>query len=129
MRADLLPLRPAMIAVIRAVSIGKFQSEIAHYMGIEEREYAYDELSALFDIMMTHQEKGGDKFLLRIARQKLFDIGFYRIMPPSEIANTFRMGGGPVWDFKLNGVPYISDDPIDDWQWPEDESDDESHCD
>ena len=112
--------RAAMIDIVKAVKDTDFQSEIRYFTNdIEERDYVYDELSALFDILDRNDQKDGDKRLLKVARQVLIDLGFFRIMPQDEIDNTYTSSGRSPWDFKLGGVPYTTDETHEHWQFPD----------
>jgi hypothetical protein len=107
--------RPAMIALILAERSTAFQGEIAHHVhGVDDREYEYDEVSALLDIEDRNDCSDGDKSLLRTARRLLIAIGFYRPMTADEIANTYSTSG-TAWAFKLAGIAYTSDYNNDDW--------------
>lgn len=112
--------RGEMIQAILSVDDREFQAEIDHYVhGVDDREYAYDEVSALFDMEERAEDpEDGDRRLLKICRQALIAIGFYRVMPQHEIDSTVRSGGGPVWSFKLNKVAYTTDHTVEAWQFP-----------
>lgn len=121
--------RTEMIAAVRAVADAEFQDEVGHHLSIEDREYAYDEVSALFDIEERAETWGAEaatpaqrkqaKRLLEVAQRVLIGIGFYRVMPADEIANTTIMGNRRApWAFKLDGIAYTSDDTIEEWQFP-----------
>lgn len=104
-----------------------FRDEIAHQMGVE-REYAYDEVAAAFDVedrAETWVDEGhaGARSLLVAARQALIDIGYYRAMPQQEIADTYTSNGRSPWAFRLFGLPYTSDDPAEIWMFPEQTAD------
>lgn len=115
--------RAEMIKIILQHPDKEFQSEVQHHThGIDDREYAYDEVTALFDIEQRaedHAKKHADaRRLLKIARDLLIQIGFYRVMPQDEINNTF-VSSGTKWAFKLNGVAYTTDETTDEWMFPE----------
>jgi hypothetical protein len=122
--------RPEMIAAVRAVDDAEFQDEVGHHMGIEEREYSYDEVSALFDVeeraetwgveAATPAQRKAARRLLQVARRVLIGFGYYRVMPAEE---TFTTSGRSPWAFKLDGIAYTSDEVIDDWQFPPDATD------
>lgn len=84
---------------------------------IGDREYPYDELAALFDIEDREEGPEGNRTLLRQSREMLVAVGFYRPMPVEEIGNTI-VSRGTAWAFKLKGVAYTADDPVEHWQWP-----------
>lgn len=113
--------RGEMIQAVLAVDDEEFQGEVDHFVhGVEEREYAYDEVSALFDIEDRAEDPhDGDRRLLKLCRQTLIAIGFYRVMPQDEIDSTFRSGDGSVWCFKLNKLAYTTDHNVGDWQFPD----------
>lgn len=121
--------RQQMISLVRAVADKEFASEVNYFVhGIDEREYGYDEVSALFDILDRSEQAIADyddpklkresRRLLKVARETCIAIGFYRVMPQEEIDNTYTSSTRAPWTFKLKGVAYTSDDPADDWQWP-----------
>jgi hypothetical protein len=124
--------RPEMIGAIRAVADPELQDEVDYFLNLD-REYEYDEVSALFDIenrmeicvaeadTPTHRRQASR--LLRVARRALIDIGFYRVMPPEEIDNTFTSSGRAAWAFKLEGHAYTTDETAEEWQFPEDATD------
>jgi hypothetical protein len=97
--------------------------EIAHQMGVD-REYAYDEVAAAFDtedraetwVQEGHAEA---RSLLKVARQALIDIGFYRPMSRDEVENTYTSSGRSPWAFKISGIPYTNDDPAETWMFPD----------
>lgn len=49
------------------------------------------------------------------ARRVLVEIGFYRVMTEDEISSTWVSGGRSPWDFRLDGVPYTSDETTHEW--------------
>ena len=98
--------RLEIICKINAQASGFLREEIDHQMTVE-REYEYDELDALFDTE-DNAEGWGKRNLLTACRRLLIEIGFYRVMPQSEIANTW-VSGGTKWDFRLDGQPYTGD--------------------
>jgi len=99
---------------------GEFDSEIDHYVnGIDDREYAYDEVSALFDLYDVEVSERHDRHMIRLCRRLLIAAGFYRVMPQDEIDSTFRSSGRKVWDFVQDGVKYTTDHTTESWQWPE----------
>ncbi|AKF13603.1 hypothetical protein PHIN3_340 [Sinorhizobium phage phiN3] len=104
--------RKEMIEAICEVSSLEFQTEIGHFMGIDEREYDYDQVSALFDAMNM---EGQTRHVVTIARSLLIQFGFYRPMPQDEIENTYVSGGRVPWFFKLNGIRYTSDETDEEW--------------
>lgn len=120
--------RPEMIAAVRAVADAEFQDEVGHHMGIEERDYSYDEVSALFDVedraetwgveAATPDQRKAARRLLQVARRVLIDIGFYRVMPPEEIDSTVTLSGRAAWAFKLEGHAYTTDEITEEWQFP-----------
>ena len=93
--------------------------EIEHHTHVDGRDYAYDEVSALFDAYAFAENETKDLRVIRRARELLIEHGFYRIMPPEEIANTWHFPARTAWDFKLKKQPYTTDYTINDWQWPE----------
>lgn len=122
--------RSLINAQIEAFSDPEFRSELAHHLSIEEREYAYDAISALYDIedraetglreRPSVEEAKTLRRLLRIAREALIGIGVYRAMTEEDIANTYSSSGSK-WAFRLNGTAYErADDAVD--QFPEDEA-------
>jgi hypothetical protein len=111
--------RAEMIAAVNASNLTVFREEVDHHMGIEDREYAYDEVSALFDIE-DRAEDWKHRSLLREARRILIEIGFYRVMPVEEQERTM-VSHGTVWAFKQGGTAYTSDHLVCDWQWPVEE--------
>lgn len=113
--------RPALIAAIKAVRDEEFLSEVDHFVNnVDDREYEYDEVSALFDISERAEEGeyANSRRLLTICRRLLIDAGYYYAMTPKQVANTYR-SHGPAWDFKLDKTPYTSDECAEDWRWPE----------
>lgn len=113
--------RQRLMTLVRDHADLEFQSEVRHYVNdIGDREYAYDEVSALFDIEMSAQEPGGDKRLLKIARTMLIEVGYYRAMSAEEIANTYVSPGISKWQFKLHGLAYRTDETTEEWQFPDD---------
>jgi hypothetical protein len=112
--------RAALLADVKALpDAPPLGSEIAHYMSVDDREYAYDEVSALFDALALAEHETKDREIMGRARALLIKHGFYREMPADEIASTFRTKPGPVWDFKLGGIAYTTDYTVEEWQWPE----------
>ena len=110
--------RADKIAAVMAAAPKGLRDEIAYLTcDIGERDYAYDELSAVFDIEDRNEQSGGERALLNAARAALIAIGFYREMLEEEQRATQR-SSGPVWCFKQGGVAYTSDETVDDWQWP-----------
>lgn len=100
-----------------------YKDEIAHQMSVE-REYAYDEVAAAFDVedrteTWVSEGSAGARSLLKAARQTLIDIGFYRVMLQQEIDETFTSNGRLPCAFKMLGIPYINDDPAETWMFPE----------
>ncbi len=92
--------------------------EIEHFMTLDERDYAYDEVSALFGAY--HIAIGNrDDVVIRAARRLLIAHGFYRVMTQYEIDNTFNTNGRKVWDFVHAGLKYTTDHTFDDWEWPD----------
>lgn len=115
--------RGEMIQAILAVDDEEFQSEIRYHCHDIEREdddeIPYDEVAALFDIEDRAEDpQDGDRRLLKLCRQALIEIGFYRVMPQEEIDSTTRSGGGPVWCFRLNKLAYTTDHNAEAWQFP-----------
>jgi hypothetical protein len=109
--------RPQQIALImeHAARSPELASEISYHVhDIGDREYAYDEVSAVFDI---EDHEGTSRALRTTVRRALIAIGFYRPMSEDEINNTFVSSGTP-WAFKLDKVAYTHDDPAEEWQWP-----------
>lgn len=117
--------RQEMIEIIKSFDDANFQSEIRHYMSIEDREYAYDEVCAVFDVEEACEEflkdRSADKAsaketraTLKFARRALIAIGFYRVMPQEEIDNTWS-SSGYIWNFKEKGVAYTSDETVSEW--------------
>lgn len=98
--------RSEIIEKINAQASGFLREEIDHQMTVE-RDYEYDELDALFDTE-DNAEGWKKRGLLRQCRMLLIEIGFYRIMPQSEIDNTW-VSGGTKWDFRLDGEAYTGD--------------------
>ena len=111
--------RAEIIKILLAYKSKDFQEEVNYHMTIDDREYEYDELSALFDIKNA-ADIAGDTQMKRISRKLLLDIGFYRIMTQEEIDGTIRSDGRVAWEFKHLGVPYTSDYTEEEWQWPPD---------
>lgn len=104
--------------LIRSTSPACLLCEVEfHTHDVGGREYAYDELSALFDVEERNEGPEGDRAVLRAARQLLVALGFYRPMSADEIASTV-VSRGRVWAFKVGGVAYTADDPVELWQWP-----------
>jgi len=98
---------------------GEFDSEVEHHVnGIDDREYAYDEVSALFDIYDLAVNETKDRHMIQLCRKLLIAAGFYRVMTQDEIDNTFRSNGGKVYDFVLAGLKYTTDETTEAWQWP-----------
>lgn len=93
--------------------------EIEHFMTLDDREYAYDEVSALFDAYALAEQETKDRRIIDAARTLLIEVGFYRVMPDEEIADTFMSSGRSPWNFKRGGVAYVTDFNTDSWQWPE----------
>lgn len=115
--------RASMIERIRAhaKTYDEFAGEVSYFVNdIGDREYAYDELSALFDIEDRNEDKDGDRALLTFCRCLLIDIGFYRVMPQDEIDATTVSHGTP-WAFKHKRVAYTTDQIVEDWQFPEED--------
>lgn len=97
-------------------------AEIEHFMSIEDREYAYDEVSALFDAYDLAERETKDRRVINRCRDLLVVHGFYRVMSPEEQANTFTSSGRAPYDFKIAGTAYTSEPhTVDSWQWPEGE--------
>lgn len=120
--------RSKMIDYIKTVNNERFQSEIRHYMGVEEREYPYDEVCALLD----HEERteqnihDGKRDLersellrlrrdLQIARAVLIRLGFYRPLTDEEKTMEVCSGRKKWWNFDMNGVAYTTDFTTSDW--------------
>lgn len=104
--------------LILATSPANLLGEVSYLVhDIGDREYPYDELAALFDIEDRNEGPEGNRTLLRQSREMLVALGYYRPMPAEEIDNTI-VSRGAVWAFKLKGVAYTSDDPVELWQWP-----------
>ena len=101
-------LRSEMIKLILKDKNKEFQSEIGHYMSIDDREYAYDEVSALFDLHNA-AEDFHDRDMLRVTQRLLIEIGFFRVMTQEEIDSTIRSDGRKPWDFKHMKIAYTSD--------------------
>jgi hypothetical protein len=113
--------------ITRQDAIALIQSEAPEFL-IQELEYqldiefendeghTWDMLSVLFDVERA-AEDNRDRRMIDACRTILIRIGFYREMPATEIANTFRTGGGPVWAFKRNKVAYTTDFTADAWQF------------
>lgn len=93
--------------------------EIEHQMSIEDREYAYDEVSALFDAYRYAEQETKDRRVIERCRDLLVEHGFYRVMPQEERDNTFTSSGRAPYDFKRKGVMFTTDFTIDNWQWPD----------
>jgi len=95
-------------------------SEIEHFMSLDDREYAYDEVSALFDAYDLAERETKDRKVINAARDLLIVHGFYRVMSADEQANTFTSSGRAPYDFRLGGTAYTSDpNTVDGWQWPD----------
>lgn len=117
--------RAEMNAYIRENAAPALRGELEHFMSIEEREYAYDEVCAALDVMDRSEtalsdglDKAGRRRAraeLAAARSMLIAIGFYREMPPEEIESTFTSSGRAAYEFKLNGVAYTTDEIKDEW--------------
>lgn len=104
--------RSEMIAIIKASTNKEFLGEIEHFMGIEERDYDYDEVSALFDAMNLENQSNS---VVRTCRNVLIEFGFFRVMPDEEIENTYVSNGRVPWNFKLKGVAYTTDETDEEW--------------
>lgn len=105
----------------------EFLSEVRNLLDVDDREYAYDAVSAAFDAedraegWIVDGNSPDARKVRAGAREALIAIGFYRVMTQDEIDNTFVSSGRSKWNFKLKGVPYTSDDQIvEKWQWPPD---------
>lgn len=110
--------RAEMIALALASPSAAFREELSFLVhGVDDREYAYDELSAVFDIEERAEGREGNRALLLAAREVLIAIGFYRPMSHAEEQSTYVTRGN-VWAFKRRGTPFICDDPAELWQWP-----------
>lgn len=120
--------RADMIAAILAVKDGEYQNEVSYYVhDIGEREYAYDELSAAIDIEERSEQAIHDsddqkikhqyRRLLKVARQALIAIGYYRVMPQEEIEQTY-VSFGTAWTFKLDQIAYTLNDDFAEEQFP-----------
>ena len=115
--------RKTMIETINSFVDAEFQSEIAYYMSIGDREYEYDELYALFDYQTALEDWIADnpppKYKrdynrqLKMVRIVLIQIGFYRIIEKEELDNTYSTGS--KYAFKMDGLCYVNDDSADDW--------------
>lgn len=93
-------------------------SEIEHFMSID-REYRYDEVSALFDAFDLAEHETKDRRVIDRCRTLLIAHGFYRAMSQDEIANTFTTSGRPPYEFKRKAVAYTADpNTVEGWQWP-----------
>lgn len=99
--------RKEIIELINAQANGFLREEIDYSMTLD-RDYIYDELDALFDTE-DRAEDFKERGLLVSCRRLLIEIGFYRVMPESEINNTY-VSSGTKWDFRLNGTAYTADD-------------------
>lgn len=112
--------REQMNATILASKNREFLDEVENQLDIE-REYPYDAVCAALDVEDLAEDwlsKGSSsdvRALLRAAREALIAIGFYRVMPDDEIANTFTGSGRSPWAFKVKGVAYTSDHTIDEF--------------
>lgn len=117
--------RQEMINHIHCVNSRAFHIEISYYMSIEEREYKYDEVCALFDY-----ESQLEEFLvgpcdvkyrmqyrgeLKVVRRTLIDIGFYREMLQDEIDNTWRSDSRSPWHFILKEKKWTTDEHASEW--------------
>lgn len=117
--------RTEMNAYVLAAPDADLQSEIQHYMDIEDREYDYDPVCALLDIEEAHQQVLADgiaepyrrqyRRTLAAARRVLIGIGFYRIMTQDEIDSTVRSDNRVPWAFKLDGAPYHTEETASEW--------------
>lgn len=118
--------RAEMIARVRAEANPAYREELAHYMGIEEREYAYDEVCAALDIEdriaqalrddMPAEHRAGYRRTLANARRVLIDIGFYK--PVAELhaeLGELIQSTGPRYAFKLDGVEYDTAETSEEW--------------
>lgn len=114
--------RRAIIEKIKIIDNRYLQDEIEHLLSIGDREYEYDELTALFDIedsLKYHWDKTPqNKSLLKLIREIMIDIGYYRPMLSEEIENTLTSNGRVPWDFKLNTIAYTTDYPAEEWMFP-----------
>lgn len=98
----------------------EFKRELAYYTGIEDREYPYDELSALFDVESIADEDQNAE-LLATTRKVMVDIGFYRLLTKEELETAVVSGGHKPWAFKKKGAGayYTSDYTVEEVQFPE----------
>lgn len=114
--------RREIIEKIKSIDNSHFQSEMEHFLNVDDREYKYDELTALFDLedsIKYHWDKNPkNKSLLDLVRTIMIEIGYYRKMTIDEISSTFCSNGRSPWDFKLNTIPYTSDYPAEEWMFP-----------
>lgn len=107
--------RAEMNALVMGTATASFREELEHYLwGVDDREYEYDPVFAVFDIEDRNGLKEGDKRLLREARKLLIAIGYYRPMTDEDIRNTW-VSSGTKWAFKMGGVPYDAVGPSESW--------------
>ncbi len=113
--------RQDIIAAIEAHPSTELQSEVDYHLNSVDREDdddgegVYDKVSALFDVY-ERAEQYSNRKLVSACRDILIEVGFYRVMSPEEIANTF-FSHGPVWSFKRSGVAYTTDYKVHAWQF------------
>ncbi|WP_298983415.1 hypothetical protein [uncultured Roseibium sp.] len=107
--------RDEMISLVKAETDETFIEELGHHLGIDDREYEYDELSALFDIedraeIWVKQRYKGAMKLLNVSRRLMIAIGFYVPMSAEDIERSlsWSSSGGTrdPWAFKMGGVAY-----------------------
>lgn len=112
--------RQSTIERLKANISQYLREEIEHKLNIdrEESDEVYDTCDALLEIY-DMAECNSELKLIKECRLILIDLGFYRIMPQSEIDNT-TVSRGTVWDFKIKGTAYTSDSTFNDW--PDNES-------
>lgn len=118
--------RDEMNAYIRDVGNDRFQSEIRHYMTIDDREGNYDEVCALLDHEQAcetflNESKGTNKSLyaqyrrdLQIARAVLIRLEFYREVTQEEIDNTVS-NRKRWWNFEQVGKKFTTEHTVEEW--------------
>lgn len=116
--------RRAIIEKIKSVDNAYLQAEINHLLDIDNREYKYDELTALFDLedslKYNWDKTPQNRALLKLIRTIMIDMGYYRPMTGDEISSTFCSNGRVPWDFKLKTVAYTTDYPAEEWMFEND---------
>ena len=107
--------RSEIIKLINEKVTGKLREAIRFYTyergqdvdHDETDEDTYDELDALFDTVDLAEGWKARNLLIQ-CRKMLIDVGYYRVMPDSQIARTW-VSSGTRWHFKMSGVAYTAD--------------------